>query len=167
MKATQAATSNPSISQMSEIEKASAPITADEEEMDSLIKRRSRLESSQEAFQYVSSISKDNYVRLRLSDRLTSIALVAAAILAILSIVVHPLAILRLPLILLCDGLVGTMLVLYLLNRFGILIALTPRQALLTWQMIVVSCVVGIYVTINLAALVAGLVLSPSFLSKP
>jgi hypothetical protein len=134
--------------------------------LDPIIKRRSRLQSSWAALRYIQGISRDNYVRLRVSDRLTSVALLLAAILAILSLVFHPLEHIRLPLAFLCDGLVGAMLVLYLLNRFGILIVLSPRQALLTWQMIVVSCVVGIFLTVNVGVFIAILVLNPTLLTS-
>lgn len=133
---------------------------------DTLVKRRPRLESSLAALQYINSIARDNYVHLRVSDRLTSITLLLAAILAVLSLVFHPLAGIRLPLVILCDVLVGVMILLYLTNRLGILIILSPREALLTWQLIVVSCVFGIFLTINIGLFVAVLVLSPTFFTS-
>jgi len=54
-----------------------------------------------------------------------------------------------------CDALVGVMLVFYVANRFGILNTLTPRQALLTWQLMMGASFLGIFATINLAVLIA------------
>jgi hypothetical protein len=129
---------------------------------DTLVKRRSRLSTSWAALQYVGSISRDNYVRLRVSDRLTSVSLLLATILALISLVFHPLARIRLPLAFICDALVGVMILLYLLNRLGILVILSPREALLTWQLIVVSCVFGIFLTVNIGLFIAILVLNPT-----
>jgi hypothetical protein len=81
---------------------------------------------------------------------------------AVLSLVFQPLARIRLPLAILCDLLVGIMIFLYLTNRLGILIILSPREALLSWQLIVVSCVFGIFLTVNIGLFVAILVLSPT-----
>lgn len=143
-------------------EKGVAAVAAPEESFDPMVKRRSRLKSSWAALQYVGSISKDNYVRLRVSDRATSVALLLASILAVVSVVFQPLARIRLPLAFLCDALVGIMILLYLLNRLGILIVLSPREALLTWQLIVVSCVFGIFLTVNIGVFIAILVLNPT-----
>src|SRR5579885_1869684 len=54
---------------------------------DEMIKRRSRWQSSLAALRYVSSISQDNEVQLRDSDRATSLWLVIVCILAALSII--------------------------------------------------------------------------------
>lgn len=131
----------------------------DSQSENTLVQRSSPLASSWAALQYVGSISRDNYVRLRVSDRLTSVALLLASILAVLSIVFHPLEKMRLPLAIICDALVGVMIFLYLMNRLGILIVLSPREALLTWQLIVVACVFGIFLTLNIGMLIALLVL--------
>jgi hypothetical protein len=143
---------------------AAGPIYVDT--ADTLVKRRPRLASSLAALQYISSISRDNYVHLRVSDRLTSVTLLLASILAVLSLVFHPLAKIRLPLAILCDVLVGIMILLYLTNRLGILIILSPREALLTWQLIVVSCVFGIFLAVNIGLFVAILVLSPTLFTS-
>jgi hypothetical protein len=131
-----------------------------------LVERSSPLASSWAALQYVSSISRDNYVRLRVSDRVTSVALLLASIMAVLSVVFHPLARIRLPLAITCDFLVGVMILLYLINRLGILIVLSPREALLTWQLIVVACVFGIFITVNIGMFIAILVLNPTLFTS-
>jgi hypothetical protein len=126
------------------------------------IKRKSRWITTLLALQYVTSISKDNYVRLRVSDRVTSIALLLAVILAVSSLVFRPLADVRTPLALLCDALVGAMLLFYMANRLGVLTTLPPRQALLAWELILVSCIVGIFLTVNFFIFVAMMVSSMS-----
>jgi hypothetical protein len=120
-----------------------------------LVQRRSRWYSSLAALRYVSSLSKDDDVRVRDSDRATAIALLISSILTVLSLVFKPFAAHRLALVLACDALVGLMLLFYVANRFGILNTLTPRQALLSWQLMMGAGFIGIFTTINLAVVIA------------
>ncbi|HEY9716764.1 MAG TPA: hypothetical protein V6C69_04820 [Trichormus sp.] len=120
-----------------------------------LVHRRSRWYSSMAALRYVSSLSKDDDVRVRDSDRATAIALLISSILTVLSLVFKPFASHRLALVLACDALVGLMLLFYVANRFGILNTLTPRQALLSWQLMMGAGFIGIFTTINLAVVIA------------
>jgi hypothetical protein len=120
-----------------------------------LVQRRSRWYSSLAALRYVSSLSKDDDVRVRDSDRATAIALLISSILTVLSLVFKPFASHRLALVLVCDALVGLMLLFYVANRFGILNTLTPRQALLSWQLMMGAGFIGIFTTINLAVVIA------------
>ncbi|HEY9787129.1 MAG TPA: hypothetical protein V6D17_17185, partial [Candidatus Obscuribacterales bacterium] len=140
-----------------QLEKASAPVksappvTPTGKESGGLAQRRSRWESSSAALRYISSLSRDDEVRVRDSDRATTIFLLLSSILTVLSLVVKPFAGMRLQLVLICDLLVGVMLIFYLANRFGIVNTLTPRQALLTWQLMMGSAFLGIFMTINMA----------------
>jgi uncharacterized membrane-anchored protein len=134
-----------------------------------MIKRRSRWQSSLAALRYVSSVSQDNEVKLRDSDRATSLWLLVVCVFALLSLVLPQLvsadqppfifaflqwmASQRFPLVLCADALVGAGLVLYVTNRFGIVTTLTPRQALLTWHLMLGSSLLGIFLAINLAML--------------
>ncbi len=131
-----------------------------------IVQRRSRWYSSLAALRYVNSLSKDDDVRVRDSDRATSIFLLISAILTVVSLVVPQLAPHRVPLVLVCDALVGVMLVFYVANRFGILNTLSPRQALLTWQLLMGASFLGIFMTINFA-LVIALVVSHSSIEDP
>lgn len=117
--------------------------------------RRSPWESSLAALRYIGSISRDDELRVRDSDRATSIFLLLSSILTVLSLLLKPLAAYRLPFVLVCDVLVGAMLVFYVINRFGIINTLTPRQALLTWQLMMGSAFIGIFMTINMAVVIA------------
>lgn len=139
----------------------------DTEEM---IKRRSRWQSSLSALRYVSSVAQDDDVRLRDSDRATSLWLLLVCIFAFLSLVLPQLASpdqppalykflmwmlsLRLPLVLSADVLVGFGLLLYVTNRFGIVTTLTPRQALLAWHLMLGASLLGIFLSINLALII-------------
>ncbi|MCC6978570.1 MAG: hypothetical protein IT343_09620 [Candidatus Melainabacteria bacterium] len=120
--------------------------------------RRSRWESSFAAVRYINSLGRDEEVKVRDSDRATTIFLLLASILTVLSLVIKPFAGMRLQFVLICDVLVGVMLIFYLANRFGIINTLTPRQALLTWQLIVGSAFLGIFMTINLAVVIGMLI---------
>jgi hypothetical protein len=121
----------------------------------SLVQRRSRWYSSLAALRYVTSLSRDDDVRVRDSDRATSIFLAISMVLTFLSLVVPQLAQHRVAFILVCDALVGVMLMFYVANRFGILNTLSPRQALLTWQLLMGASFLGIFLTLNLALVVA------------
>lgn len=120
-----------------------------------IVQRRSRWYSSLAALRYVNSLSKDDDVKVRDSDRATSISLLIGAICTIVSLVVPQLAPHRVPLVLACDALVGVMLLFYVANRFGILNTLSPRQALLTWQLLMGATFLGIFMTINFALIIA------------
>ncbi len=117
--------------------------------------RRSRWHSSLTAFRYVNSLSRDDEVKVRDTDRATSVALLVVSVLAVLSMVIRPFATHRLDLLLVCDLLVGASLMFYVANRFGILSTLPPRQALLTWQLMMGAGFVGVFTTINLAVIIA------------
>jgi hypothetical protein len=124
--------------------------------------RRSRWESSFAAIRYINSLGRDEEVKVRDSDRATTIFLLLASILTVLSLVIKPFAGMRLQFVLICDLLVGVMLIFYLANRFGIINTLTPRQALLTWQLIMGSAFLGIFMTINLAVVIGLLIANTS-----
>lgn len=133
-----------------------------------LIKRRSRWQSSLAALRYVGSIASDDEVKLRESDRSTSLWLLIVCFFAFLSIVlpymvpsdqaglgsfVGWMTTQRVPLTLGADALIGALLLFYVANRFGIVTTLTPRQALLSWQLMLGSSLLGIFLTLNLALL--------------
>jgi|GEM_PF-844410 len=124
--------------------------------------RRSRWESSFAAVRYINSLGREEEVKVRDSDRATTIFLLLASILTVLSLVIKPFAGMRLQFVLVCDALVGVMLIFYLANRFGIINTLTPRQALLTWQLIMGSAFLGIFMTINLAVVIGLLIANTS-----
>jgi hypothetical protein len=136
-----------------------APAPADERSADEgIVQRRSRWYSSLAALRYISGLSRDDDVKVRDSDRATSISLLIASILTVLSLLFPPLAPHRLALVLVCDALVGLMLLFYVANRFGIINTLSPRQALLAWQLMMGAGVLGIFATINLAVAIALIV---------
>jgi len=116
--------------------------------------RRSRWETSGKALKYLGSISRDDGLKIRDTDRATSIALLTATILIVISPWVTPLGSVRPVLVVVCDILVGAMMFFYIANRFGILNTFTPRQALLTWQLMLVFAYVGVYIAINMAVII-------------
>lgn len=121
----------------------------------SIINRRSRWVSSWAAFCYVNSVQKDNSLKVRDSDKATSIALVLCCVLALISLIVPQLEQHRQSFVLAADVLVGLSLFMYVANRFGIISTFQPRQALLTWQLMVGSSLLGIFLTINLALIIS------------
>jgi hypothetical protein len=128
-----------------------------------LNKRRSRWQTSMIAFRYIQSVSADVGIRIRDSDKATSIALAIATICLFLSPWINPLGKIRTNLLVVCDIFAGAVLIFYFANRFGILNTLSKRQALLTWQLILAAVYIGAYLTINLAVII-GFVISNSFI---
>jgi hypothetical protein len=110
-----------------------------------------------DSFRYVNSISQDEAVKVRDSDRATSIWLMIVSIFTVLAMLFEPLAPHRMPLLVACDVLIGISILYYIANRFGIIGTFNPRQALLAWQLMMGATFFGIFLTINLA-LILGLV---------
>ena len=92
--------------------------------------RRSRWESSFVALRYLSGIGKDAQLKVRDSDRATSVMLLVIGILTLASIFIPTLAELRFNFLAVCDLLAGVCIVFYIANRFGILSTLPPRAAI-------------------------------------
>jgi hypothetical protein len=112
--------------------------------------RRSRFASSLAALSYVTSLSREDEVKLRDSDRATTIMLALVCGLTIVSFFIKALVTQRINLLFLCDVLFGAALVLYLTNRFGIVSTMPSRQALLTWQLMLCTFLMGTFVAVNL-----------------
>lgn len=123
---------------------------------DGVFKRRTLYQASMESFKYVNSISQDEAVKVRDSDRATSIALLITSIGTVAAMLIEQAAAHRMPLLIACDALIGVSILIYLANRFGILTTFNPRQALLSWQLMMGAAFFGIFLTINLA-LVLGM----------
>jgi hypothetical protein len=136
---------------------ATATTPAEKIEIHSVINRRSRWLSSIAALKYVGSISKDDDIKVRDSDRATAIALLICCVAALSCLLVPQLESHRVDFVLAADALVGLALLMYVANRFGIVTTFAPRQALLTWQLMLGSSLLGIFITINLALFLAYL----------
>lgn len=126
--------------------------------VDSVVNRRSRWISAMAALSYVNSVSRDEEIKTRDSDRATSIALFICCVAAFACLVVPALENYRIGFVLAADVLVGVAMLMYVANRFGVITTFQPRQALLTWQLMLGSSLLGIFLTINLALLLALLV---------
>jgi hypothetical protein len=124
----------------------------------SVINRRSRWISALSALRYVNSVSRDEEIKVRDSDKATSIALLVCCIAALACLVVPELEAYRAGFVVACDLLVGLALLVYVANRFGVVTTFQPRQALLTWQLMLGSSLLGIFMTVNLALLLAVVV---------
>ncbi len=128
-------------------------------------KRRSRWKSSLDALGYMYELSQKPELKIRESDRVTGVALLIATPSAILCLVLHKLSGVSLQIMLLSDFFLGVALIIYVMNRLGILTALPPRQALLTWQLIQAFTYVGIFIAVN-TAIIMSLILSSLSLSS-
>jgi len=121
----------------------------------SVINRRTRWGSSLAALRYVGSVQKDEEIKVRDSDKATAISLLFCCAGALVCLIIPSLEQHRVTFILAGDGLVGLSLLMYVANRFGIVTTFLPRQALLTWQLMLGSSLLGIFITINLAITIA------------
>ena len=122
---------------------------------DDISKRRSPWESSAAAWRYVQDAARTDNIQLRTSDRVTIIALLVCCILEVLSISYAPLSGMRLPIVICCDVVLGICSVLFLIYRMGILCSLSPRQALVCWQLMMGCVFWGIFLCINVGVGVA------------
>jgi hypothetical protein len=118
-----------------------------------VFKRRPLIRACLDSFSYVNSISQDEAVKVRDSDRATSIWLMIVSIVTVGAMLIEPLAPHRMPLLVVCDILIGMSIFYYIANRFGIIGTFNPRQALLSWQLMMGATFFGIFLTINLALL--------------
>lgn len=132
---------------------------------DQVINRRSRWLSAAAALRYVNGVQKDNDLKVRDSDKATAIALLCCCFVALLCLVVPQLEDFKVVFVLVSDILVGVALLMYVANRFGIVTTFQPRQALLTWQLMLGSCLLGVFLTINLALLIAWAVSNTRWIS--
>lgn len=121
---------------------------------DQIVKRRSRWQSSLAAIRYIDGISKDNEVKLRDTDRATSLALLVVCIFACLSMFLPQLSAHRVPLVGAADVLLGCTLLTHVANRLGIVTTLTPRQAVLVWQLMMGASLIGVFMAINLGIVI-------------
>jgi hypothetical protein len=124
----------------------------------SVINRRTRWGSSLAAWRYVNSVQKDEEIKVRDSDKATAISLLLCCVGALICLLIPALEAHRNTFVLAADGLVGLSLLMYVANRFGIVTTFLPRQALLTWQLMTGSFLLGIFLTINLALIIATVI---------
>jgi hypothetical protein len=109
------------------------------------IKRRSILAGSREALRYLSVFP---WKRFRYSDRLTDV-LAAISILSLLFLIFMPINSFQVPLTCICDGLFLLTIVVFTMNRLGILTALPERQFLLVWDIILGAFLLGVLFSAN------------------
>ncbi len=129
--------------------------------------RRSRWLSSLAALRYVSGVQKDNEIKVRDSDKATAISLLLCCAAALVCLVVPGFEAYRVTFVLAADVLVGISLLMYVANRFGIVTTFLPRQALLTWQLMLGSSLLGIFLTINLAMIIATVIQNTKIIIPP
>lgn len=111
------------------------------------VNRRNIFASTIEACKYVTVLPGK---RFRYSDRATDI-LAAVSILLLLALVFMPVNSFQLPLVVLCDALFLLTIIIFTVNRLGILTALTERQFILVWDIILGAFLLGILVSANYA----------------
>lgn len=91
--------------------------------------------------------SETDVVRLRKSDKITQ-ALLVIALFIIVAAQFYPDQ--KSVCTALADLLMAVILLAFLMLRFGVLKTLQPRQAVLTWQLILGSFVLGMYLAFNI-----------------
>lgn len=136
-------------------ELSATEISFAEAEKDDISKRRSPWQSSAAAWRYVQDAASTDTIQLRTSDRVTILALLFCVILLVLPFCFSPLSGMRLPTIILSDIVLAICAVLFLIYRLGILCSLTPRQALVCWQLMLGCVFWGIFLCINVGVGVA------------
>lgn len=138
------------LSPSEDLKQAGSPVAFDE-----AAKRRSPWQAAGAALQYVQESTRTDSIQLRTSDRVTIIALLVCCILEVLSLSYTPFAGMRLPVVIVCDVVLGVCTILFLVYRLGILCSLSPRQALVCWQLMMGCVFFGIFLCINIGVGVA------------
>lgn len=120
-----------------ELKSADAPSSEDEE---SFPPRRGGFRNVFSAIRYVNEASATESVKQRISDYVT-IGLVVVCILSLVAAVALPVApgLKLLPLIFTIGA-----VVFYIINRLGIIVSLSSRQALIVWQIVIASFWLGV-----------------------
>ncbi len=108
-------------------------------------RRRSALDSSYTALKYVSGLQRKQF---RKSDKITDITVCVSLLLATLLIFCPPF-LLKPQLIVVLDLLLLGTIITFIMKRLGILITLSERQAVLVWDLLVGSLVLGVLLCLN------------------
>lgn len=121
-----------------EIKDAGASVKPEDEE--SFPPRRGGFRNVFSAIKYVNEASATESVKQRISDYVT-IGLVVVCILSLVAAVALPVAagLKLLPLIFTIGA-----VVFYIINRLGIIVSLSSRQALIVWQIVIASFWLGV-----------------------
>lgn len=113
--------------------------------------RRPGWKSSLATFKYIISLKKSGEGKLRRSDHISSLILLFSSLATILCLLLHSLSGLGFYLMVICDIILGSALLVYVTSRLGIITTLTPRQAMLTWQLLKGFVFIGIFIAVNTA----------------
>jgi len=157
---------NPHLNKVIDIDEPAAQESAEDPLAGGINLRRSRWATSADALRYIGTLTRTDGVKIRDSDRATSIALLIVTILTIISPWVRQLAHMRATLFILCDIFIALVIFFYAVNRFGIINTLTPRQAILCWQLMLVFIYVGVFLTVNMGYVI-GLVVANTSIQIP
>ncbi|HEY9714624.1 MAG TPA: hypothetical protein V6C72_14245 [Chroococcales cyanobacterium] len=113
--------------------------------------RRPILESASAAVDYIDGARKDTKVSLRDFDRRTNMLMGSALLFLIVPLFwpTIPSAWLWVG-----DGIFGIIILVFLSSRFGLLRTLSPRQAILVWEMIIGSAILGAFLAVNAHGLI-------------
>ena len=120
----------------SDIQKTGSP----GDNVDPASRRRGHLNNFFEALKFINDASVTESVRQRFSDYV-SIGLVVLCVLSLVAAVALPVAAGLKLLPLLCTV---AAVVFYMVNRMGIIVSMTPRQALIVWQILIASFWLGV-----------------------
>lgn len=110
-----------------------------------LIRRRSPWAGTYESIKYISGLSRSKF---RSSDKITEV-LAAVSLLGLGLLIFMPSTFLRLPLALFCDTIFSICVIFFITNRLGIMTSLSERQAILVWDVILVSLLLGALIAVN------------------
>jgi hypothetical protein len=110
-----------------------------------LKKRRSVFASTCTSLKYIGSLPRKQY---RQSDRFSDL-LVLVCLLCALMLIILPPPLVRPPIVAVADLVFLAAIIFFIMNRIGILITLSERQAVLVWDIVVGSLLLGILLSFN------------------
>ena len=122
-----------------------------------LRRRRPAWASSYTALKYISALPRENF---RKSDKITDV-LVLVCVLFAAMLIFFPPNLLKSPIILLADFAFVAIIISFIMKRLGILITLSQRQAVLVWDIVVGSLLLGVLLTFNMMLFILYMTRSP------
>jgi hypothetical protein len=116
-----------------------------------LSRRRSLLTSTYSSLQYICSLPRKQF---RSSDKVSDLLVLVCLLFAVILILL-PSSLLQPTIVILADGVFLAVIVFFIMSRLGILITLSERQAVLVWDIVVGSLLLGILLSFNATYVIA------------
>jgi hypothetical protein len=120
---------------------------------ENLTEGRSLLDSAYATLQYIGSLPRQQF---RKSDKVSDLLVLVCLLFAVMLITLPP-QLLKPPVVTLADFVFLAVIVFFILSRLGILVTLTQRQAVLVWDIVIGTFLLGILLCFNAMYFIASM----------